>query len=158
MTDWKSDLSETFHEAEKRRADTLEKLAEAESELDPFFSNVAAPALEELRQEFQRHQIKASITQIEALPHQISILLWLRGHVNFIYTICVRRGASAVSPIAKIGLRWDEQADKDGDFIESEDDLLRVANRTAIKDLTKDDIIADFLSHYKGFLYVRSVS
>jgi hypothetical protein len=140
MTDWKSDLGDFLNNREQRLKDNEEKLERVNAEVKEFYSKIVIPAFEELEKELQKHKRETRICST-------SIIVTYRGEQEIEYEIKViaHPHTASVSRIAHFRA-------EDGTMYTSEGPLPSGSKNYPITNITKDDVITDFLSNYKDHL------
>ncbi len=144
MTDWKSDLRDFFNNTEKKAKDNEEKLEKVEAKVKEFYSKIIIPAFEELEKELQKYKRE---TKISSKHNSSSIIVSYRGEQEIEYEIQV-----VAYPHATSLNRITHFRDKDGKKCISEGPLQSNSQTYSITNMTKGEVITDFLSTYKDHL------
>jgi len=135
MADWKNNLGDFFRESEKPNT------PEETSEIGRFIVNVAVPAFEEISREMSRYDRMASIRQTES---SVSITVYKLGEEEFAYRITARTLPTRIVPAAEIRFR-----ERKGRKLVTVENLIRTGwTDYSMADITKDDVIEDFIRHY----------
>ncbi len=140
MTDWKSDLEDFLNNREQRARDNEKKLEKVKAEVKEFYSKIVIPAFEELEKELQKHKRETRISST-------SFIVSYRGEQEIEYEIKViaHPHTASVSRITHFRA-------EDGKMYTSEGPLPSGSQNYPIGNITKDEVIADFLSTYKDHL------
>jgi hypothetical protein len=139
MSDWKSDLDDFIRNKERQEKVDEDKLKEMNSKVKEFYSTIVTPAFEELKKELEKHQREV---QMSAEHNLASIIVKYEGELELDYSIKV--STKGTHPSQQTHFR-----DKSGRTHRAEG-YLRSGNQDyTIYDITKDDIIKNFISEYK---------
>lgn len=138
MKDWKKDLSsfyKEFEEVEKKKQDKEEKIKKEKSEVPSFYSLKVIPVLKELKTELEKHGREVELLEdIDvAIP---SIIVRFKGKEEFSYSMRVKTSQDRVSPRSSI-------------YCRSYPVKSSIKDGSRMSDISKDDIIQDFLGRYK---------
>ena len=141
MSDWKSDLDDFIRNKERQEKVDEDKLKEINSKVKEFYSTIVTPTFEELKKELEKHQREV---QISAGHNLASIIVKYEGELELDYSIKV-----TVSPKGAYVSQQTHFRDKSGRTHRAEG-YPRSGNQDyTIYDITKDDIIKNFISEYK---------
>ena len=137
MTEWKDDLRRFF---EARSSGETSINAGAGTEVRKFYSSCVKPAFKELRKELGRYGREITI---DVGDDHASINIRFRGHLELSYRIVVRGTRPHPESYYHVPT---------GEGLRSEGTFKKGARPAEIADLSKDDIIQDFLREYRSSL------
>jgi len=140
MSDWKSDMQGFFHEKQKKSEVDKDKLKETKSEVAKFFSAVVIPAFEEIKIELKKYQRESNVF---GGIDSASIVISYKGYTEFTYSIKVYPGT--VFPCSEIHFRKPSEVKT----YRAEGILRTGLQDYTIAQITKEEIIKQFLSDYK---------
>lgn len=141
MSDWKTDLDDFIRNKERQEKVDENKLKEIDSKVKEFYSTIVTPAFEELKKELEKHQREV---QISAGHNLASIIVKYEGELELDYSIKVTVSPKGAHPSQQTHFR-----DKSGRTHRAEG-YPRSGNQDyTIYNITKDDIIKNFISEYK---------
>jgi len=138
MTDWRKQLREILNRGSGHSPDA--SLSESRRRIREYFDEVVAPALEALKQELAKHGREAEITRT---PTQATLSVYYDGDEEFSYAVqahAYHRMSFAFPEFP----RGDEPRVYQVEITPHE----RPAERHRMAELTRDDIIQDFLDEY----------
>ncbi len=143
MSDWKSDMEGFFHEKQKKSQVDEDKLKETKSEVAKFFSVVVIPAFEEIKTEMEKYQREGNVF---GGIDSASIVISYKGYTEFTYSIKVYPGT--VVPYSEIHFRKPSEVKT----YRAEGILRTGLQDYTIAQITKEEIIKQFLSDYKNHM------
>ena len=143
MSDWKSDMGGFFHEKQKEAQVDADKLKETKSEVATFFSAVVIPAFEEIKTELKKYQRESNVF---GGVDNASIVISYKGYTEFTYSIKVYPGTPF--PCSEIHFRKPSEVKT----YRAEGILRTGLQDYTIAQITKEEIIKQFLSDYKNHL------
>lgn len=139
MTDWKDDLKAFF--AERKSGDTAEAAdAGARAEARKFYASRVRPAFKELRKELGRYGREVAI---DVGDRHASIEVRFGGRLELNYRIVVRGTRPHPESYYQV---------PSGGGLRSEGAFKIGARPAEITDVSKDDIVKDFLREYRSCL------
>ena len=143
MSDWKSDMEGFFHEKQKKAQVGEDKLKGTKSEVGAFFSAVVIPAFEEIKTELKKYQRESNVF---GGIDSASIVISYKGYTEFTYSIKVYPGT--VFPCSEIHFRKRSEVKT-----YRAEGILRAGSKDyTVAQITKEEIIKQFLSDYKNHL------
>ncbi len=143
MTNWKSDMESFFHKKQKNAQVDEAKLKETKSGVATFFSAVVIPAFEEIKTELEKYQRKSNVFgEIDSA----SIVISYKGYTEFTYSIKVYPGT--LFPYSEIHFRKPSEVKT----YRAEGILMTGSQDYTIAQITKEEIIKQFLSDYKNHM------
>jgi hypothetical protein len=134
MTEWKDNLGTFFAESEKD-SDINEEM-----NLTKFIESVVLPAFQEISDEMSRHGRHVTQRHTEAAS---SLIVQHHGEEELRYRIAGQTFPTRILPCTEI--RFRERA---GNRRISVEGLIRSGSDYQMADITKDEIIEDFVKHY----------
>ena len=140
MSDWKSDMEGFFHEKQKKAQVDEDKLKDTKSEVGTFFSAVVIPAFEEIKTELKKYQRESTVF---GGIDSASIVISYKGYTEFTYSIKVYPGT--VFPHSEMHFRNPSEVKA----YRAEGILRTGLQDYTIAQITKEEIIKQFLSDYK---------
>ena len=140
MSDWKKDMDSLFRGQEAKAKDDEQKLAKNRSEAEAFCSSQVVPAFEELKEELEKHDREV---RISPGPSGASLLVEYKGNTEFEYSIHVKVYTARAVPVQET------RGFSEGKSWRSEGSLRSGLQDYTIDDITKEDIITNFLSSYR---------
>lgn len=140
MSDWKSDMEGFFHEKQKKSQVDEDKLKETKSDVVKFFSAVVIPAFEEIKAELEKYQRESNVF---GGTDSASIVISYKGYTEFTYSIKVYPGT--VFPHSEMHFRNPSEVKT----YRAEGILRTGLQDYTIAQITKEEIIKQFLSDYK---------
>ena len=143
MSDWKSDLEGFFHQKQKKAQVVEDKLKDTKSEVGTFFSAVVIPAFEEIKTELKKYQRESNVF---GGIDSASIVISYKGYTEFTYSIKVYPGT--VFPCSEIHFRKPSEVKT----YRAEGILRTGLQDYTIAQITKEEIIKQFLSDYKDHM------
>ena len=139
MTDWKDDLRRFFEE--RSSGETAgDADAEARAEVRKFYDSRVKPAFKELRKELGRYGREITI---DVGDDHASINICFRGRLELNYRIVVRGTRPHPESYYQV---------PSGGGLRSEGAFKTGVRPAEITDLSKDDIVKDFLREYRSCL------
>ena len=143
MSDWKSDLEGFFHQKQKKAQVDEDKLKEAKSEVTTFFSAVVIPAFEEIKIELEKYQREGNVL---GGIDSASIVISHKGYTEFTYSVKVYPGT--LFPCCEIHFRKGSEVKT-----YRAEGILRAGSQDyTVAQITKEEIIEQFLSDYKNHM------
>jgi hypothetical protein len=135
MTDWKTDLDEFYQSLENKATQTAQHQDQEKLAVHNFFSDIVAPAFDELKIGFEQlgRRVKTTIG-----PDSASIALYKGEGLE--YDMDLRTTGNHVYPVIPINIIKGQSI---GESIRFKKDF---------KEITKDDLIQSFLNVYKNFM------
>jgi choline/glycine/proline betaine transport protein len=135
MADWQNDLGAFFEEKEQTHAE------QERSEVERFLTDVAMPAYEQLRAELEKYGRDVSIRET---ANAAALIVQHEGADEFHYSLQGRTFPEGVLPFAVLVSR-----ERKGIRMIRTESMLRSGSDYALADITSDEVIAHFLTHYK---------
>ena len=135
MNDWKADLGRFFEETRETR----EK--QKVSEMDNFIVSVALPAFEQIRIELAKYGREVTV---RSSGSSAALIVLRGGEEEMTYRIQGRTFPNGVLPYAEVRSR----ERKGLKLVRAESMFRSGAPDYSITDVTTDEIIRNFLSHY----------
>ena len=142
MDNWKQDLNDYFSEQKVTKKEIKTKKEESKKKIKKFMKGEVLPALEALKKEFSKHKREL---QIESKKNWAAAIIKKNKHKEFVYEINISAdddklmaSKSVYTPNKKGKLKLGVE----GKVHNAENSLL-------IEAVKKEDIIKDFLDHYK---------
>jgi hypothetical protein len=136
MTDWQDSLNSFFADTDKKR-----RQEEEGSDLSRFVAGVVVPAFQELALELEKHGRNATIRNYVT---SASLTVQYNGEEEIMYRVHGRMFPDKVLPYAEIRCR----ERKGLRFIRVESMFRSASARYKLSDITKDEIIRNFLTNY----------
>ncbi len=133
--DWKNELG-TFLD-EKRK----DKKEERRIELEAFIRQVAVPAFQELKREFEKHGRQ---TIIREAPSSASIKVSFQGEEEITYSVQARTFSDRSVPYPSVRFRERRGVR----YVTAEGAFGAAAQPPSVQDVTQEDVIRNFLSYY----------
>jgi hypothetical protein len=142
MSDWKSELANSFNKKEQINKVNEEKLKATQGEVAKFYSEVVVPAFEELKVELKKYQREVKVS---SGLDSATIFANHKRELELGYSIKVKIFPDRVIPYSET--RYRDKSKKKSYRAEG---ALRYGSQDYdISMITKDEIIEHFLSHYK---------
>jgi len=142
MDNWKQDLNDYFSEQKVTKKEIKTKKEESKKKIKKFMKGEVLPAFEALKKEFSKHKREL---QIESKKNWAAAMIKKNKHKEFVYEINISAdddklmaSKSVYTPNKKGKLKLGVE----GKVHNAENSLL-------IEAVKKEDIIKDFLDHYK---------
>ena len=142
MDNWKQDLNDYFGEQKVTKKEIKTKKEESKKKIKKFMKGEVLPAFEALKKEFSKHKREL---QIESKKNWAAAMIKKNKHKEFVYEINISAdddklmaSKSVYTPNKKGKLKLGVE----GKVHNAENSLL-------IEAVKKEDIIKDFLDHYK---------
>ena len=142
MDNWKQDLNDYFSEQKVTKKEIKTKKEESKKKIKKFMKGEVLPAFEALKKEFSKHKREL---QIESKKNWAAAIVKKNKHKEFVYEINISAdddklmaSKSVYTPNKKGKLKLGVE----GKVHNAENSLL-------IEAVKKEDIIKDFLDHYK---------
>jgi len=142
MKDWEKDLSHFFEKRESKKQHNEEKVKQKKSEVESFYSLKVVPAFEELKNELEKHGREVSVY---ASKEHASIAVKFEGVEEYHYAIKVRIFPNRAFPYPETHFT----SKKDGKSYKSEGFIRSGSQDYDIADISKEEIIHNFLEGYK---------
>ena len=143
MSDWKADMEGFFHEKQKKAQVNEDKLKDTKSEVGTFFSAVVIPAFEEIKTELKKYQRESNVF---GGIDSASIVISYKGYTEFTYSIKVYPGTPF--PCSEIHFRKRSEVKT-----YRAEGILRAGSQDyTVAQITKEEIIEQFLSDYKNHM------
>jgi len=144
MKDWKKDLSDFFkelEEVEKKKQDKKKKIEKEKSEVVPsFYFLKVIPVFKELKTELEKHGREVVLYPEEAEEaidfETASISVAFKGKEEYSYAMRVEISQDRVSPCPYI-------------YCKKYSVKSSIKDGSRISDISKEDIVQDFLGRYK---------
>jgi hypothetical protein len=137
VTDWKDDLKRFFEERSSG-ATTAKADASVRAEVRRFYDSRVKPAFKELRKELGRYGREIAV---DVGDDHASIDVRYEGRLELSYRIVVRGTRPHPESYYQV---------PSGGGLRSEGSFKTGARPAELEDLTKDDIVADFLREYRS--------
>jgi hypothetical protein len=139
MTDWRSNLGQVMRRTEEKKQ---EKEA---TQMAHFVQGVLVPAFAELRQELEQHDREVSIRHTDS---SATLIVRYRGEEEISYRVQGRMFPSGVLPFADVRCR-----ERRGLRLITSESMFRTGKPTyTVVDVTKQEVIDNFLKHYLPLL------
>ena len=135
MTNWRDSLDQFFEDTEEQEQ------SRKDTALSCFVRDVAVPAFDELGEQLSRHGREISVRETDS---SVTAVVQHAGAEEISYRIHGRLFPNGVLPYAEV--RFKER--KGLKIIRVESMFRSGAPDYAIEDLTKEEVIRNFLSHY----------
>lgn len=145
MADWKKKLTDFFEqsgEEQGRRFNQESATIQSHKAADTFLCTIVDPALRDLAEEFYKYERKAYVFGGSKLSRELEIRF--HNRVEFRYIINLYTGA--VKTIVHTSCMAGYQSGREQLW---EGIIMKGGKQADIADITKDDIIIDFLKQYK---------
>ena len=143
MPDWKSDMEGFFQKQKTAQVDE-DELKETKPEVATFFSTVVIPAFEEIKTELKKYQRESNVL---GGIDSASIVISYKGYTEFTYSIKVYPGT--LFPFSEIHFRKRSEVKT-----YRAEGILRVGSQDyTVAQITKEEIIKQFLSDYKNHMF-----
>jgi hypothetical protein len=142
MSDWKSELANSFSKKEQINKVNEEKIKAIQGEVAKYYSEVVVPAFEELKAELEKYQRKVKVSSgIDFATIEVKN----KRELELIYSLKVRILPDGAIPYSETRFR-----DKSKNKSYRAEGKLRYGSKDYdLSQITKDEIIEHFLSHYK---------
>lgn len=134
-SDWKNELGSFLNEQRK------DKKEERRLELEKFIREVVLPAFKELKAELEKHGRLAIIREV---PSSASIKVTNQGEEEITYSIQARTFSDRTVPYPSVRFRERRGVR----YVATEGTFGTGAQSAAVPDVSKDDVIRNFLSYY----------
>jgi hypothetical protein len=142
MSDWKSELEISFNKKEQMIKANEEESKATQGKIAKFYSEVVVPAFEELKVELKKYLREVKVS---GGINSATIEVKNKGELELIYSIKVRILPGRTIPYPETHYR-DKSKNKS---YRAEGKLRYGSQEYDLSQITKDEIIEDFLSHYK---------
>jgi hypothetical protein len=142
MSDWKSELANSFNKKDQINKGNEEVLKATQAEIAKFYSEVVIPAFEELKVELKKYQREVKVS---SGTDSATIEVKNKLELELIYSIKVRIFPGRSIPYSETHFR-DKSKNKS---YRAEGKLRYGSQDYDISQIKKDEIIEHFLSHYK---------
>jgi hypothetical protein len=142
MSDWKSELEISFNKKDQIIRANEEELKATQGNVAKFYSEVVVPAFEELKVELKKYQREVKIS---SGINSATIEIKNKRDLELIYSIKVRILPGMPIPYPETHYR-DKSKNKS---YRAEGKLRYGSQEYDLSQITKDEIIENFLSHYK---------
>jgi hypothetical protein len=139
VSDWKDDLKRFFEERSSGQT-VGDADAGSRAEVRKFYASRVKPAFKELRKELRRYGREVAI---DVGDEHASLDVRFRGRLELSYRIVVRDGRPHPESYYQV---------PSGGGLRSEGAFKVGARPPEMADLSKDDIVADFLREYRSCL------
>jgi hypothetical protein len=133
--DWKTELGSFLKEKRK------DKKEERQIELEAFIREVVLPAFQELKGELEKH---GRLVAIRDTLISASIKVTQQGEEEITYSIQVRKFSDRDVPYPSVRFRERRGVR----YVATEGTFGSVSQSVSVQDVTKDDVIRNFLSYY----------
>jgi len=150
MTDWKEELTGFFEQQQPYKEEQNQKvktistaITTKKEEVNKFLCTVVDSALRDLAIEFHKHERK--VYSFEGSEFSRELEVRFQDKTEFRYTINVHVGTSSATVHASYLARYQNGCEEQGGGA-----LMKDNTQTDITEITKDDIINDFMKHYIG--------
>ena len=145
MADWKEKLTDLFDKQSEEKQDQKTTPDAATKKLqqkgDEFLCTVADPALRDLAAELYKYERKACTFGGSKLSREMEVRF--QNRVEFRYVMNVYTGAVKTTVHTSYQARSQSGREEQG-----EDMIMKDGKQADIADITKDDIIDNFMKHY----------
>lgn len=135
MAEWQNDLGSFFRQKEQTHAE------QERSEVERWIADVAMPAYAELKAELEKYGREVVIRETASAA---TITVQHNGLDEFRYSLQGRTFPEGILPFAELLSR-----ERKGIRMIRTESMVRAASDYTISDITSDEVIAHFLSHYK---------
>ncbi|MDP6491335.1 MAG: hypothetical protein QGH42_06390 [Kiritimatiellia bacterium] len=135
MADWQNDLGSFFEQKEQTHAE------QERSETERFLEDVAMPAYAQLKVELEKYGREVAIRETASAA---AIAVQHGGMDEFRYSLQGRTFPEGILPFAEILSR-----ERKGIRMIRTESMVRSGSDYTILDITSDEVIAHFLTHYK---------
>ncbi|MCE9612982.1 MAG: hypothetical protein K8T26_01815 [Lentisphaerae bacterium] len=136
MADWREDLGASLNRAEAQKVETRG------SELGRFVADVVVPAFEQIRLELERHGRQVTIRHAAT---SAALLVTSGGEEEMTYRVQGRMFPIGVVPFAEVRSR-----ERKGLRLLRSENMFRSGKPDyTLRDVTSDEIIQNFLEHYR---------
>jgi len=148
MADWKKELAELFEQQykeeqnQKVKTDVAVKKAKKE-EANEFLCTVVDSALQDLAIELYKHERKAYNFGGSEFSRELEVRL--QDRIEFRYIINLHAGTTMTTVHASYLARYQNGHEEQGGGI-----IMKDNTQADIAEITKDDIIKDFIKQYIG--------
>lgn len=150
MTDWKKELAGLFEQQQPYKEEQNQKVkADAtaittkKEEANEFLCTVVDSALRDLAIEFHKHERKAYNFGGSEFSRELEVRF--QDRTEFRYTINVHAGTTTATVHASYLARYQNGSEEQGGGA-----IMKDNTQADIAEITKDDIINDFMKHYIG--------
>jgi len=147
MSDWKSDLANSFKKKGENKKSDEEKLKITKEEVVKFFLQIVIPAFRELKTELEKYGRDVRITNSS---ESSMIEVHYEGQMEIDYSIKVRIFPGRAIPYPET--RFNEKSDMK--TYRAEGTLRSGSQDYDISQITKDEIIQKFLTDYKQEIHL----
>ena len=150
MTDWKKELTGFFEQQEPHKEEQNQKvkanstaITTKKEEANEFLCTVVDSALRDLAIEFHKHERKVYNFGGSEFSRELEVRF--QDRTEFRYTINVHAGTASVTVHASYLARYQNGCEEQGGGT-----IMKDNTQADIAEITKDDIINDFMKHYIG--------
>ncbi|MDO9546762.1 MAG: hypothetical protein Q7J07_08465 [Pelolinea sp.] len=148
MDAWQRDLDTYFAKQKKTKKEIKTKQANLKKDIKHFMQGEVLPAFEALKKEFKKH--KREIT-IESKKDWAVVLVKRNSHKEFVYEVNISADAGDLAACKRV-----YTINKKGKLkLRVEGKISNPGNSPLLISIKKDDIIKDFLEHYKDTTRAR---
>ncbi|MCK4819373.1 hypothetical protein KA005_26610 [bacterium] len=150
MTDWKKELAGLFEQQQPYKEEQNQKvkadstaITTKKEEANEFLCTVVDSALRDLAIEFHKHERKAYNFGGSEFSRELEVRF--QDRTEFRYTINVHAGTTSATVHASYLARYQNGCEEQGGGA-----IMKDNTQADIAEITKDDIINDFMKHYIG--------
>jgi hypothetical protein len=145
MADWKEKLTDLFEKQSRERCNQNIKPDAATKKLqkkgDEFLCSIVDPALRDLAAELYKYERKACTFGGSKLSREMEVRF--QNRVEFRYVINVYIGAIKTTVHTSYQARYQSGREEQGEAM-----IMKDGKQVDISDITKDDIIDNFMKQY----------
>jgi len=145
MADWKEKLTDLFEKQSRERRNQNIKPDAATKKLqkkgDEFLCSIVDPALRDLAAELYKYERKACTFGGSKLSREMEVRF--QNRVEFRYVIDVYTGAIKTTVHTSYQARYQSGREEQGEAM-----IMKDGKQADIADITKDDIIDNFMKQY----------
>ena len=150
MTDWKKELTGFFEQQQPHKEEQNQKVKASSTaittkneEANEFLCTVVDSALRDLAIEFHKHERKVYNFGGSEFFRELEVRF--QDRTEFRYTINVHVGTTSATVHASYLARYQNGCEEQGGGA-----IMKDNTQADIAEITKDDIINDFMKHYIG--------
>ncbi len=143
MDDWKNELALHFKEQKKTKKELKHRKAETRQAAKSFMQTHVLAAFEDLKKEFKKHKHDV---EIDHKKGHAAILIKKNKHKEFVYEINILMDEGELLASKSVYMPNDKGKLKLG----VEGKIRNAANSMKTKQISKEEIIQDFLEDYKA--------
>lgn len=148
MDDWQRDLDAYFVKQKKTKKEIKTKKTELKKTINRFMQGEVLPAFEALKKEFKKHKRDL---EVESKKDWAVVLVKRDSHKEFVYEVKISADAGDLIACKRV-----YTTNKKGKLkLRVEDKIRNPSNSPLLASIKKENIIKDFLEHYKDSTRVK---